>query len=71
MIAQLNADDLSEGDKVTMDGLKVCEITNTDATRGLGDTREGFELRDVEKDGEDDLFFKQADQLELRWPRME
>jgi translation elongation factor P/translation initiation factor 5A len=65
-----NAEDLTEGDKLTMDGLKICEVVNTDATRGLGGTREGYELRDVEKDGEDDVFFKMADQINLRWRKI-
>jgi len=65
-----NAEDLTEGDKLTMDGLKICEVVNTDATRGLGGTREGYELRDVEKDGEDDVFFKTADQINLRWRKI-
>jgi len=66
-----SADDLEVGDKLTMDGLKVCEVVDADATRGLGGTREGYELRDVEKDGDDDVFFKTAKQLELRWRRMD
>ncbi|UBF23423.1 hypothetical protein HATV-3_gp73 [Haloarcula tailed virus 3] len=61
------ADELETGDKLTMDGLKICEVVDTEATRGLGGTREGIELRDVEKDGEDDVFFKTARQIDLRW----
>ncbi len=65
-----SAEDLEIGDELTMDGLKVCEVVDTDATRGLGGTREGFELRDVESDDPEDNFFKTAQQIELRWSQL-
>jgi len=67
----ISADELTEGDSLTMDGLKICEVLDTDATRGLGGTREGWELRDVDSEDPDDVFFKTARQLELRWSVVE
>jgi hypothetical protein len=62
-----DASELEVGDRLTLDGLKVCEVVDTDATRGLGGTREGYELRDVESDDPKDVFFKSARQLNVRW----
>lgn len=68
----MDPEELSEGDKLTLDGLKVCEVVDTDATRGLGDTREGYELQDVDADEDDDsVFFKSALQLRVRWSVVE
>jgi hypothetical protein len=62
-----DADDLEVGDRITMDGLKICEVVDTNATLG---TSEGFEIRGV-TDDEDDTAFKTALQLRTRWRRVD
>ena len=65
----IDASQLNEGDKVTMDGLKVLTVVDTDATRGLGGTREGYEMVDENED-KDETYFKTERQMNVYFDKL-